>query len=81
MKNVIAALALSAAVASPIAAAGPVASSLSVARAIRAGAPSTGAGRLTGRNVGPVAAAIIAAGIAVGATLLIVDKEDDSDSN
>lgn len=61
--------------------AAPAASKLSVAKTVRAGAPTGKSSRLAGENVGPIAAALIGAGIVAGTVLLIVDKEDDSDSN
>jgi hypothetical protein len=55
------------------------ATSLSVARAAT---PAGKSSKLTGAGIGPIAAGIIAVGIAVGVVLLVSDKEDnDSDSN
>ena len=77
-------------VASPIAAsaaptvAAPTnaASALSLSSVHRAGAPAGKSSKLAGAGIGPIAAAVIVAGIAIGAAVLISDKEDnDSDSN
>jgi hypothetical protein len=71
--------------ASPIAAsAAPTnaVSALSLSSAHRASAPAGKSSKLAGAGIGPIVAAVIVAGIAIGAAVLISDKEhDDSDSN
>lgn len=57
------------------------ASKLSLTSTSRASAPTGKTNRATGAGVGPIAAGIIVVGIAVGATLLIIDKEDDEDAD
>lgn len=67
----------------PVAAsAAPVANPASSLSITRAATPSAKSSKLSGPNIGPIAAGVIAAGIAVAAIILISDKEDDdSDSN
>lgn len=86
LKSVILGASTLALVASPIAAAHAAptnaASALSLSSAHRAGAPAGKSSKLAGAGIGPISAAIIVAGIAIAAGVLISDKEDDdSDSN
>jgi hypothetical protein len=91
LKSVILGASTLALVASPIAAANAApttvaptnaASTLSLSSAHRAGAPAGKSSKLAGAGIGPISAAIIVAGIAIAAGVLISDKEDDdSDSN
>lgn len=69
--------------ASPVAASAATAnpaSALSLSSAHRAAAPTGKSSKLAGAGIGPISAAIIVAGIAIGAAVLISDHED-SDSN
>lgn len=65
------------------AAAATPASKLSLSPSARAGTSVGKTNRLAGSGTGTIAAAIIGAGIAIGAVILITDKEDEDnpDSN
>jgi hypothetical protein len=69
-------------IAAPVAAsAAPAgAASLSVAKSVRAGTPVSKKSKLAGESLVPV---LIGAGVLAGVTYLVIDKEndDDSDSN
>jgi len=71
-----------AASAATVAASTNAASALSLSSAHRASVPAGKSSKLAGAGIGPIAAAVIVAGVAIGAAVLISDKEDnDSDSN